>query len=167
LLPIAVLSAAKFGSAVRIESNDRERRSRGWCIVAEEQRESGKVLHYKDLQIWQKGMRLTKVIYQLTRGFPTEERYGLASQMRRAAVSIPSNIAEGQARRGTKEFVQFLSVASGSLAELDTQLLLSMDLGYTQRTDATAAATEITEIQKMIAAIQRKLAARMAVMSGE
>jgi four helix bundle protein len=125
------------------------------------------VLHYKDLQIWQKGMRLTKEIYRLTARFPTEERYGLASQMRRAAVSIPSNIAEGQARRGTKEFVQFLSLASGSLAELDTQLLLSVDLGYTQRTDATPPAAEITEIQKMIAAIQRKLAARTAGLSGE
>jgi four helix bundle protein len=135
--------------------------------MADEQRNTGKVLHYKDLQIWQKGMRLTKEIYRLTARFPTEERYGLASQMRRAAVSIPSNIAEGQARRGTKEFVQFLSLASGSLAELDTQLLLSVDLEYTQRTDATAAATEITEIQKMVAAIQRKLAARTAVMSGE
>ena len=96
----------------------------------------------------------------MTRTFPPEERYGLALQMRRAAVSVPSNIAEGQARRGTREFVQFLSLASGSLAEIETQLLLSVDLGYTQRKDATAAGSEIAEIQKMVAAIQRKLAAR-------
>lgn len=129
--------------------------------MSSEDGKAGKVLHYKDLLIWQKGMRLTKTVYRLTKGFPAEERYGLASQMRRAAVSIPSNIAEGQARRGTREFVQFLSLASGSLAELETQLLLSVDLGYTQPMDTTLAGTEIAEIQKMVAAIQRKLAMRL------
>jgi four helix bundle protein len=119
------------------------------------------VLHYKDLKIWQRGMGLTKMVYRLSKTFPPDERYGLALQMRRAAVSIPSNIAEGQARRGTKEFVHFLALASGSLAELETQLLLSLDLGYAQRTEAASAGTEIGEIQKMIAAIQRKLAVRL------
>jgi four helix bundle protein len=126
-----------------------------------EQEKPDRPLHYKDLKIWQRGMGLTKTIYRLTAGFPSEEKFGLASQMRRAAVSIPSNIAEGQARRGTREFVQFLSLASGSLAELETQLLLSLDLGYAQRTDVASTGTEIAEIQKMIAAIQRKLAASL------
>jgi four helix bundle protein len=81
--------------------------------------------------------------------------------MRRAAISVPSNIAEGQARRSTREFQQFLSHASGSLAELDTQVLLSVDLGYLQSNDADSVASEIQEIQKMMAAIQRKLAARL------
>ena len=129
--------------------------------MANEEGNTAKVLHYKDLQIWQRGMILTKTIYRLTAAFPAHERFGLASQMRRAAVSVPSNIAEGQARRGTKEFVQFLSLASGSLAELETQLLLSFDLRYTQRPDVASAGRDIGEIQKMIAAIQRKLAARM------
>lgn len=117
--------------------------------------------HYKELLICQRGMSLARQIYRLTAGFPTEERFGLSSQMRRAAVSIPANIAEGQARRSTKEFGQFLSVASGSLAELDTQLQLSMDLGYTSATDAATGGAEIAAIQKMIAAIQRKLAGRI------
>jgi four helix bundle protein len=117
-----------------------------------------KAKHYKDLKIWQKGMRLTKLVYQLTARFPADERFGLTSQMRRAAVSVPSNIAEGQARQGTREFLQFLSHASGSLAELDTQLLLSVDLGYCLETETNSITGEISEIQKMLAAIRRKLA---------
>ena len=72
--------------------------------------------HYKELLVWQKGMALAKQVYHLTQKFPAEERYGLTSQLRRAAVSVPSNIAEGQARRSTNEFLQFLSIAEGSLA---------------------------------------------------
>jgi four helix bundle protein len=116
-----------------------------------------KPLHYKDLKIWQKGMSLAKAVYVLTAKFPAEEMYGLKSQMRRAAVSIPSNIAEGQARHGTREFLQFLSHADGSLAELETQLLLSVDLGYCARSDVSSLEREISEIQKMIFAIRRKL----------
>lgn len=112
--------------------------------------------NYKDLLIWQKGMRLTK-------GFPAEERYGLALQMRRAAVSVPSNIAEGQARRGTKEFWHFLSLACGSLAELETQLLLSGELGYAKPEETTPAGAEIVEMQMMFAAIRRKLETRAVV----
>jgi len=77
--------------------------------------------------------------------------------MRRAAVSVPSNIAEGQARHGTREFLQFLSHASGSLAELETQLLLSIELGYCARTEIVGIVGEITEMQKMVAAIRGKL----------
>jgi len=120
--------------------------------------ENSKVRHYKELKIWQKGMHLSKSVYQLTAGFPSDERFGLSSQMRRAAVSVPSNIAEGQARHGTREFLQFLSHASGSLAELETQVLLSIDLGYCENSDTSAITGEISELQKMIAAIRRKLA---------
>jgi four helix bundle protein len=96
-------------------------------------------------------------MYVLTEKLPAAERYGLASQMRRAAVSVPSNIAEGQARRGSREFLHFLSHANGSLAELDTQLLLSVELGFF-KSDEIASVTEgILEVQKMIAAIRRKL----------
>src|SRR3982751_1616510 len=85
---------------------------------------------YKDLVVWQKGIALAKVVYKVTRNFPAEEKFGLIAQMRRAAVSVPSNIGEGQARHTTGEFIQFISHAEGSLAELDTQLILSVELGF-------------------------------------
>ncbi|MBL8792363.1 MAG: four helix bundle protein [Planctomycetia bacterium] len=86
--------------------------------------------HYKDLLVWQKAIALVAQVYVVTRAFPREERYGLTSQIRRAAVSIPSNIAEGQARLTPGEFRQFLGIAKGSLAELDTQLIIAEKLGY-------------------------------------
>lgn len=86
--------------------------------------------HY-DLMLWQQAMLLVKHGYEGTRIFPTEEKFGLISQMRRAAVSVPSNIAEGAARQTNKEFVQFLVIARGSLSELDTQFLLAKDLSFT------------------------------------
>jgi carbamoyl-phosphate synthase large subunit len=113
--------------------------------------------HYKELLVWQKGMNLAKLVYKLTMRFPAEERYGLTSQLRRAAISVPSNIAEGQARRGTNEFLQFLSIAEGSLAELDTQLLLSVELGFAKQADVDPALKEIDELQKMLVALKRKL----------
>ena len=113
--------------------------------------------HYKDLLIWQRSMGLAKIVYQVTKGFPPEERYGLTSQLRRAAVSIPSNIAEGQARKGTSEFLQFLSVATGSLAELETQLLLSVELAYCKQIEVDPLLQEIDELQKMIVALRRRL----------
>src|SRR3989440_6968103 len=89
-----------------------------------------KAQNYKDLVVWQKGIALAKAIYQLTSRFPSEEKFGLVAQMRRAAVSIPSNIAEGQARHTTGEFIQFISHAEGSTAELETQLILTVELGF-------------------------------------
>jgi len=83
-----------------------------------------RVIH-KDLLVWQRAMLLAESIYRITRSFPSEERFGLVSQMRRAAVSIPSNIAEGAARRTSAEYLSFLHIARGSLAELETQLTLS------------------------------------------
>ena len=115
--------------------------------------------HYKELKIWQKGMALVKDIYRLTETFPASEKYGLASQLRRAAVSVPSNIAEGQARSGTGEFLQFLSHASGSLAELETQMLLSIELRYCNSVGAGPILQQIMEIQKMLAVIRKKLSA--------
>lgn len=120
---------------------------------------STKVSHYKQLIVWQRGMELAKSIYKLTASFPSEEKFGLSSQMRRAAVSVPSNIAEGQARHGTGEFLQFLSHASGSLAELETQLLLGSNLGYYKSLDSSAMLKEIEELQRMLAAIRRRLSA--------
>ena len=85
---------------------------------------------YRDLTVWQKSIVLATTIYGATRGFPAEERFGLTSQIRRSATSIPANIAEGQARRTTGEFLQSLGIARGSLAELETHLILSERLGY-------------------------------------
>src|SRR5947208_16318904 len=96
-----------------------------------------KAQNYKDLVVWQKGIALSKAIYQLTSRLPSEEKFGLVAQMRRAVVSIPSNIAEGQARHTTGEFIQFLSHAEGSTAELETQLILSVELGFTAKQAAT------------------------------
>ena len=84
--------------------------------------------HFKELEVWQLAMILTKKVYELTSGFPREERYGLTSQLQRAAVSIPSNIAEGNARTSTKDYACFVSIALGSSAELETRLLLSKEL---------------------------------------
>ncbi len=84
---------------------------------------------HHDLQVWQLGMTLVKDIYVLTQKFSDSEKYGLCSQMRRAAVSIPSNIAEGAARSGNKEFLRFLFIARGSLSELETQAMIAQDLG--------------------------------------
>lgn len=88
--------------------------------------------HY-ELKVWQEAMKLAKEIYGVTSKFPKSETYGLTSQMRRAAISVPSNIAEGAARSGDKEFLQFLSIARGSLSELDTQFRLATDFGYCER----------------------------------
>jgi len=86
---------------------------------------------YRELVVWQKAMELVSGVYKITTDFPKHEVYGLMSQMRRAAVSIPSNIAEGQARHSQKEFMHFLAIARGSLAELETQFFVAHDLGYT------------------------------------
>jgi len=120
--------------------------------------QESKPRHYKDLLVWQKGILLAKLVYKLTARFPVDERFGLTSQMRRAAVSVPSNIAEGQARQGTKEFLQFLSHAEGSLAELETQLLLSTQLEFANDADVAPALREVDELQKMVIALKRKLA---------
>ena len=95
--------------------------------------ESRKTKTFRDLIVWQKGYRLVLEIYKITKTFPNNEQYGLVQQMRRAAVSIPSNIAEGYGRKHKPEYNQFLRHAYGSLLELQTQLLLSVDLGYTDK----------------------------------
>ena len=89
-----------------------------------------KLITHKDLDIWKLGIELVQEVYKTTAEFPKEEIYGLTNQMRRAAVSIPSNISEGAARSSKKEFIQFLYVALGSLAELETQAIISEKLGY-------------------------------------
>jgi four helix bundle protein len=116
--------------------------------------------NFKDLLVWQKGMILARMIYQITREFPGDERFGLVVQMRRAAVSIPSNIAEGQARHTTGEFVQFISHAEGSLAEVETQLRLSIELTFCSPSEATPMLELMEELHKMLNALRRRLVAR-------
>jgi four helix bundle protein len=118
---------------------------------------NGKTRGYKDLLVWQKGMSLVKRIYEVTRSFPNDEKFVLVSQMRRAAVSIPSNIAEGQARHTTKEFVQFVSHAEGSVAELETQLLLAIDLSYCRESDVADAIELLSELRRMLNSLRRRL----------
>ncbi len=90
---------------------------------------------HHDLHVWQEAMILVKQIYEVTSKFPPHEIYGLKSQIRRAAVSIPSNIAEGAARNGSKEFLQYLFISRASLSEVETQLLIAKNLGYIQDPD--------------------------------
>lgn len=90
---------------------------------------------HHDLLAWQQGIVLVKAVYRLTAGFPQNELYGLTSQMRRAAVSVPANIAEGMGRNSTKELLQFLVIARGSLSELDTYVVLSKELGFASSTE--------------------------------
>jgi carbamoyl-phosphate synthase large subunit len=112
---------------------------------------------YRDLQVWQRGIELAKAIYQLTARLPAGERYGLISQMHRAAVSVPSNLAEGQARKSTAEFVQFISIAEGSVAELDTQVFLSIELGLVNPAETAQCQSLIGELRRMLNALRRSL----------
>jgi four helix bundle protein len=135
-------------------------RSGEWRVASGEPKPVGaqsRPKHYKDLLVWQKGMALAWLVYKLTKRFPDGEKYGLTSQLRRAAVSVPSNIAEGQARQSTKEFLQLLSHAQGSLAEVETQLLLGIELGFVQHLEVDPALSETDELQKMLVALKRKL----------
>src|SRR5262245_43635291 len=119
-----------------------------------------KLKSYKDLIVWQKRITLVKLVYQLTGSFPTDEKFGLVSQMRRAAVSVPSNIAEGHARNTTGEFIQFIPHAEGSLAELETQLIVSTELDLCNAEATGLVHCLIKEIQKMANALRRSLASR-------
>lgn len=116
------------------------------------------VQSYKDLIVWQRAMELVTDVYRVTKAFPKEELYGLTNQVRRAAVSIPSNIAEGQARKGTAEFRNFLSIARGSLAEVETQLLIARNLNYLDQTTLDQLMSTHSEIGKMLNSLIQKLA---------
>ena len=110
------------------------------------------VKSYRDLIVWQKGIQLTVLVYQLSKAFPREELYGLTSQMRRAAVSIPSNIAEGARRLNTPEYRHFLGIAKGSNFELQTQLTVARELGFVNETQFDVAEVLSNEVGKMISA---------------
>ncbi|MBR9756532.1 MAG: four helix bundle protein [Algicola sp.] len=111
----------------------------------------------EDLKIWKKSIKLTKTVYLLTSELPSDEKYGLNSQIKRSAISIPSNIAEGAGRNSNKEFKYFLSVANGSAYELQTQLILSTELNLIAKEKVNPVIELCIEIQKMSYSFQQKL----------
>jgi four helix bundle protein len=113
--------------------------------------------NYKDLKVWQKAYELCITIYKLTKHFPKEEAYGLTSQIRRSAVSVPSNIAEGYGRKTTQEYLQSLYIAYGSHCELETQVLLSKDLGYIKSDDFQKLQQDIGDVERMLKALIKSL----------
>jgi four helix bundle protein len=112
---------------------------------------------YRDLIVWQKAMDLVEDVYKRTKGFPREELYGLTSQLRRAVVSVPSNIAEGQGRNFTKEFLHHLSIAYGSLCEVGTQILIAHRLGFLERRDVELLDGLSSEVGRLINGLSNKL----------
>ncbi len=119
-----------------------------------------RIRSYRDLKVWQKSMDLAVRTYELTRTFPSEEKYGIVSQMRRAAASVPANIAEGQAKRSTKEFIQMLGIARGSLAEIETFVALSERLGMTRSETSESLLEDCAEINRMMNGLMRALSSR-------
>ena len=113
--------------------------------------------NFKELMVWQKAIELVVTIYKITKKFPKEEMYGLVSQMQRAAVSIPSNIAEGHERNSDKEFAKFLCVSRGSLAELETQIIIAEKLGYITNDEKSNVLKNCYEIGRMINGLLNKL----------
>jgi four helix bundle protein len=107
--------------------------------------------------VWQKAIKLVLLIYNITRRLPKEELYGLSSQMRRAAVSIPSNMAEGYGRRSSGEYKRFLNISMGSLFELETQLLLTRELGFIEEDSYAEASDVIEEVERMLRSLIEKL----------
>jgi four helix bundle protein len=120
------------------------------------------VQSYKDLEVWQKSVSLVTAIYELTKAFPRDELYTLVSQIRRAAISIPSNIAEGRGKRSTRDFIRFLSIAYGSAAELETQLIISSNLNYISVEQLNPLSEEINRICRMLNGLQTSLEKRAA-----
>lgn len=112
---------------------------------------------HHDLDVWKKSIDLVTAIYKVTELYPKSELYGLTSQIRRCAVSVPSNIAEGAARTSTKEFAQFLSIALGSIAELETQLIVSNNLNYIEKAQFEAMIEQIITIRKMIVGLKKSI----------
>jgi len=114
-----------------------------------------KLKSYRELEVWKVSMEFVTEIYQITSKFPSSELYGLSAQIRRCAVSIPSNIAEGAGRKNTREFIQFLYVSNGSLSELETQLEIAFRLGYI--TDPESCNNRIMHVRKMLVNLIRAL----------
>jgi len=117
----------------------------------------GEVKNYQDLIVWQKAMDVVVEVYRLTKKFPQGEFYGLTNQIRRAAISIPSNIAEGHTRNSRAEYLNFLSIAQGSRAEVETQMIISVRLGYLTSEETLPTLSLLNEINRIIGTIRQKL----------
>lgn len=113
---------------------------------------------HHQLEVWQEAIALVKDVYRLTASFPQQENYALASQMRRAAISVPSNIAEGAGRTGDREFLKFLSVARGSLSELETQLIIAKELSYLA--DATEIVARVDKVFGLLGGLMKSIQSR-------
>ncbi|MEE8382014.1 MAG: four helix bundle protein [Thermodesulfobacteriota bacterium] len=113
--------------------------------------------NYKELKVWQRSYQLCIDIYKITKSFPQEEKYGLTSQMRRSALSVPSNIAEGYGRKTTPEYIQALYIAYGSHCELETQILLAGDLNYIAKEDLNNLQGTVSEVERMLKALIKSL----------
>lgn len=120
-----------------------------------------RISSFRELRIWQIGMDISEQVYRLTQTFPKQEIYGLSSQMQRAAVSIPSNIAEGHTRDSTKEYLYHLSVSLGSLAELETQLALSVRLHYIDQAKFDLLISQLHELGRMLRGTQKSLKSKL------
>lgn len=118
---------------------------------------SEEIRTHKDLKIWQRSVALVTRVYAITEKFPKSEMWGLTNQIRRASVSVPSNIAEGSGRRSDKELVQFLHIASGSLAELETQFIIANNLGFIANNEYSEVEQEIHEIIRMVSAMSKNI----------
>jgi four helix bundle protein len=116
-----------------------------------------KIKDFKQLKIWQKGIEIVKDVYEITKKFPKEELYGLTSKVRRSAISIPSNIAEGFKRFSRKENKQFLHIALGSSAEMETQLVIAKELGFIKESDLTIITAKLEHLSKMITSLRKKM----------
>jgi len=116
--------------------------------------------NFRELKVWEKAHHLTLDIYRVTREFPADERYGLVSQMRRAAASIGANICEGCGRETRPDFARFLQIAAGSASELEYQLLLAMDLGYVESGPCGAFVTQVCEVKRMLSGLIQRLKQR-------
>ena len=120
------------------------------------------VFSYRDLSVWQVAMQLTESVYTVTRSFPQSELYALANQLQRAAVSIPSNIAEGHARNTTRDYLRFVSIAMGSLAEVETQIELAARLNYRGIEQRDALFTTTDELGRMLQGLRKCLQSKLA-----
>ncbi len=119
-----------------------------------------KISQFRELHVWQRGMSIVESVYRLSASFPKQETYGLVSQVRRAAVSVPSNIAEGHARASTKEYLNHISMAQASLAEVETQLEIASRLGYTPQTDLQPIFEEASLLGKQLYTLRDALRKR-------
>ena len=120
------------------------------------------VMHYRDLEVWQEAMNLAEACYEVTRAFPRDEVFGMTSQIRRAAMSVPANIAEGHGRTSTREFLNFLSIARGSLMELETHLLLAQQVGLLPEDKRANLLEMTTKVSQMLSGLRKALLRKLA-----